>query len=193
MQPEPLQTSANPLGTAPIGKLLPKFAIPSVIAFLVSSLYNIVDQIFIGQGVGLLGNAATNVAFPFNNISTAIALLMSIGTAANFNLNLGAGHKDRAREVAGTGGGSGFPGRLSGRGRLPVPPSPAAGLRRYAGCASLRPHLYPHHRLRPAAAHLYHRMQQFDPRRRQPHLFHALYPVRRGPQHHVGPFVHLRL
>lgn len=50
MQPEPLQTSANPLGTAPIGKLLPKFAIPSVIAFLVSSLYNIVDQIFIGQG-----------------------------------------------------------------------------------------------------------------------------------------------
>ena len=103
MQPEPLQTSANPLGTAPIGKLLPKFAIPSVIAFLVSSLYNIVDQIFIGQGVGLLGNAATNVAFPFNNISTAIALLMSIGTAANFNLNLGAGHKDRAREVAGTG------------------------------------------------------------------------------------------
>ena len=43
------------------------------------------------------------MAFPFNNISTAIALLMSIGTAANFNLNLGAGHKDRAREVAGTG------------------------------------------------------------------------------------------
>ena len=55
-------TRSNPLGTAPIGRLLPKFAIPSVIAFLVTSLYNIVDQIFIGQGVGYLGNAATTVA-----------------------------------------------------------------------------------------------------------------------------------
>lgn len=93
----------NPLGTAPIGKLIPKFAIPSIIAFLVTSLYNIVDQIFIGQGVGYLGNAATTVAFPFTTISTAIALLLGIGTAANFNLNMGAGKKDKARQVAGTG------------------------------------------------------------------------------------------
>ena len=96
-------TRSNPLGTAPIGRLLPKFAIPSVIAFLVTSLYNIVDQIFIGQGVGYLGNAATTVAFPFVTASTAIALLMGIGTAANFNLNLGAGRRDTARQVAGTG------------------------------------------------------------------------------------------
>lgn len=96
-------TQSNPLGTAPIGRLLPKFAIPSVIAFLVTSLYNIVDQIFIGQGVGYLGNAATTVAFPFVTASTAIALLMGIGTAANFNLNLGAGQRDTARQVAGTG------------------------------------------------------------------------------------------
>lgn len=94
---------ANPLGVAPIGRLLPKFAIPSVIAFLVTSLYNIVDQIFIGQGVGYLGNAATTVAFPFVTTSTAIALLMGIGTAANFNLNLGAGRREEARQVAGTG------------------------------------------------------------------------------------------
>ena len=93
----------NPLGSAPIGRLLPQFAIPSIIAFLVSSLYNIVDQIFIGQGVGYLGNAATTVAFPFTTISTALALLMGIGTAANFNLSLGAGNQDRARQVAGTG------------------------------------------------------------------------------------------
>lgn len=93
----------NPLGTAPIGRLLPKFAIPSVIAFLVTSLYNIVDQIFIGQGVGYLGNAATTVAFPFVTASTAIALLMGIGTAANFNLNLGAGRQEAARQAAGTG------------------------------------------------------------------------------------------
>ena len=54
----------NPLGTERIGKLIPKFAIPSIISMVVSSLYNIVDQIFIGQGVGYLGNAATTVAFP---------------------------------------------------------------------------------------------------------------------------------
>ena len=95
--------AANPLGTRPVGRLLMQFSIPSIISFLVSALYNIVDQIFIGQGVGLLGNAATNVAFPLTTISTALALLIGIGTAANFNLNLGAGRQDRAREIAGSG------------------------------------------------------------------------------------------
>ena len=54
----------NPLGYEKLPKLLKSYAIPSIIAMLVSSLYNIVDQIFIGQGVGYLGNAATNVAYP---------------------------------------------------------------------------------------------------------------------------------
>ena len=54
----------NPLAVERIGRLIAKFAIPAIISMLVSSLYNIVDQIFIGRGVGLLGNAATNVAFP---------------------------------------------------------------------------------------------------------------------------------
>ena len=61
------------------------------ICLLVSSLYNIVDQIFIGQGVGLLGNAATNIAFPITIICTATALLLGIGSASNFNLSSGAG------------------------------------------------------------------------------------------------------
>lgn len=55
---------------------------------LVTSLYNIVDQIFIGQGVGLLGNAATNIAFPLSIACTAIALLLGIGSATNFSLQL---------------------------------------------------------------------------------------------------------
>ena len=50
----------NPLGIAPVGGLIAKFAIPAIISMLVSAMYNIVDQIFIGQGVGMLGNAATN-------------------------------------------------------------------------------------------------------------------------------------
>ena len=55
----------NILGTEPIGGLLRQFAVPSIIAMLVGALYNIVDQFFIGRSVGELGNAATNVAFPF--------------------------------------------------------------------------------------------------------------------------------
>ena len=57
-------TDNNPLGSVPINILLARFAIPSIIAMLVSALYNIVDQFFIGRSVGMLGNAATNVAIP---------------------------------------------------------------------------------------------------------------------------------
>ena len=61
-------TSPNPLGYEKLTKLLRSYAVPSVIAMLVSSMYNIVDQIFIGQGIGYLGNAATNVVFPLTTI-----------------------------------------------------------------------------------------------------------------------------
>ena len=91
----------NPLGTEPVGKLLRKFAVPSIISMLVMSLYNIVDQIFIGQCVGELGNAATNVAFPFTTLCIATALAFGIGGASGFNLNLGAGEKEKAPYVIG--------------------------------------------------------------------------------------------
>ena len=79
----------NPLGYEKISKLLKDFAIPSIMASLVGSIYNIVDQIFIGQGVGYLGNAATNVAYPFSTICLAIALLVGIGSASSVSLCLG--------------------------------------------------------------------------------------------------------
>ena len=65
------QTGSNPLGVEPINKLLTRFAVPSIIAMLVSALYNIVDQLFIGHSVGTLGNAATNIAFPLTITCTA--------------------------------------------------------------------------------------------------------------------------
>ncbi|MDD4716336.1 MAG: MATE family efflux transporter [Oscillospiraceae bacterium] len=86
----------NPLGTKPVGSLLKKFAIPSIVAMLVGALYNIVDQFFIGQKIGELGNAATNVAFPLTTSCVAIALLLGIGGASAFNLALGEGDKKRA-------------------------------------------------------------------------------------------------
>lgn len=90
------ETKVNPLGSAPIGKLMLKFAIPSIVAMLVGSLYNIVDQLFIGHAIGTLGNAATNVAFPFTTSCLALALLFGIGGASCFNLNLGKGNKEEA-------------------------------------------------------------------------------------------------
>ena len=92
----------NPLGIAPVGGLIAKFAIPAIISMLVSAMYNIVDQIFIGQGVGMLGNAATNVAFPVTTIATALALLLGIGGASNYNLEMGAGREKKASSIAGT-------------------------------------------------------------------------------------------
>ncbi len=93
----------NPLATERTGKLIAKFAIPAIISMLVSSLYNIVDQIFIGQGVGMLGNAATNIAFPVSIICTATALLLGIGSSSNYNLESGAGNQRKASEIVGTG------------------------------------------------------------------------------------------
>ena len=84
-------TKNNPLGTERVGSLMVKFAVPSIIAMLVGALYNIVDQLFIGQAVGTLGNAATNIAFPLSTSCIALALLFGIGGASNFNLAMGEG------------------------------------------------------------------------------------------------------
>lgn len=91
----------NPLGYAPLGSLIRKFAIPSIIGMLVTAAYNITDQIFIGHMVGMLGNAATNVAFPTTMLLTAFAQLIGVGTAANFNINLGAKRKEEAEKFIG--------------------------------------------------------------------------------------------
>ena len=100
---EQVKKQENPLGYAPIGGLIRKFAIPSIISMLVNSLYNMTDQIFIGHVVGMLGNAATNVAFPVTMLLTALAQMIGVGTAANFNINLGAKREEEAKQFIGTG------------------------------------------------------------------------------------------
>ena len=91
----------NPLGVQPVNRLLSQFAIPSIISMLVGSLYNIVDQFFIGQRVGELGNAATNIAFPLSTSCLALALLIGIGGSSAFNLAMGSGHEKRAVNIVG--------------------------------------------------------------------------------------------
>ncbi len=91
-----IQKEENPLGTQPVGGLLRQFAIPSIIALVVNSLYNVVDQIFIGNFVGELGNAATNIAFPLTTMSMSLGLLFGIGGASAFNLAMGEGRDEDA-------------------------------------------------------------------------------------------------
>lgn len=91
------------LGKEKMGKLLLTFSVPCVISMLINSVYNIVDQIFIGQGVGYLGNAATNIIFPIVLMCNAVAGLIGNGCAANFSLRLGEGKKEEAaKSVAST-------------------------------------------------------------------------------------------
>lgn len=91
--------TVNPMGSEPIQKLLFKFSIPCIISLLVSALYNIVDQIFIGQGVGYLGNAATSVAFPLVTIAAALALMIGDGGGAFFSLKIGENDKKATESI----------------------------------------------------------------------------------------------
>ena len=86
----------NPLGYLPIGRLLMQFSVPSVISMLVNAVYNIVDQIFIGQGVGVLGNAATTVAFPIMTIALAFSTLLGSGGCAYAAIKMGEGRAQEA-------------------------------------------------------------------------------------------------
>lgn len=95
------QNTANPLGYERIGKLLTRYAVPSIISLIINSLYNMVDQIFIGQGVGFLGNGATNIIAPIATIAIAVATLFGDGLAAFFSLNLGRGEADKAARGVG--------------------------------------------------------------------------------------------
>ena len=98
-----MENEENILGTEKIGKLIRKFSIPCIISLLVNSLYNIVDQVFIGWGVGYLGNGATNVVFPLTMICLAFALMFGDGTSAYLSLKLGEKRKDEAEKGVASG------------------------------------------------------------------------------------------
>lgn len=103
MKSKTSRNNKQALASAPLPGLIATFAIPSIISLLVNAAYNITDQIFIGHMVGMLGNAATNVAFPTVSITTALAQMIGVGTSANFNIQLGAKEEDNAKQYVGTG------------------------------------------------------------------------------------------
>ncbi len=89
------------LGTERVGKLLGKFAIPCIFSLIISCLYNIVDQIFVGNGVGYLGNAATGVIFPITVIGWGISLFFGDGAAAALSMALGKGDTGSIHKTVG--------------------------------------------------------------------------------------------
>lgn len=94
-------TRAQELGTKPIGKLLGQYALPSIIAMTASSLYNMIDSIFIGQGVGPLAISGLAVTFPFMNLSAAFGTLVGVGASTLISVGLGQKDYDTARRVLG--------------------------------------------------------------------------------------------
>ena len=154
-----MKPSENPLGSEPVSTLLRRFAVPSVIAMLVSALYNMVDQLFIGHSIGVLGIAATNVAFPLSMVCTSIGLLCGIGGAANFNLCMGRREPEHAKSYVGN--------AISMLAILGVILCVAVQL-------FLRPYLHSNHLHRLPVTDRHNRRLQPDPRGWQPEIFHAV-------------------
>ena len=102
MENDEISQINNPLESESIGKLIAKYSLPAIISSLVSSLYNIVDQIFVGHSIGELGNAATNVAFPLVMLMTTLAMVFGVGGASSFSLYLGQKDEHRAKNIVGS-------------------------------------------------------------------------------------------
>lgn len=98
-----MSQKSNELETGDLRKLLRKFCIPALFSSLVVSVYNIVDQLFIGNALGTLGNAATNVVYPAVTLITALSLMCGVGSSAAMNLAAGRGDRKRAGWTVGSG------------------------------------------------------------------------------------------
>ena len=93
--------NATELGTQPIGKLLMQYAIPAIIAMTASSLYNMVDSIFIGQGVGPLAISGLAITFPFMNLGAAFGAMVGVGASTLISVKLGQKDYKTAQTVLG--------------------------------------------------------------------------------------------
>ena len=89
------------LGTQPVGKLLMQYALPAIVAMVASSLYNMVDSIFIGQGVGPMAISGLAITFPFMNLSGAIGAAIGVGASTLLSVRLGQKDYDTAEKILG--------------------------------------------------------------------------------------------
>ncbi len=99
MEKERSRTAVSPLETEKLGKLLLSFCIPALASSLVTSVYNIVDQLFIGNELGVVGNAATNVVFPAVTLISALSLMCGVGASNSMNIHRGRGDLEKAAKA----------------------------------------------------------------------------------------------
>ena len=96
-----VQNNTVSLGTDSLGKLLARYAIPAIIAMASSSLYHIIDSIFIGHGVGGFAISGMAITLPIMNISAAFGAMVGVGAAARISIRLGEGNKRAAEQILG--------------------------------------------------------------------------------------------
>ncbi|WP_411680108.1 MATE family efflux transporter [Clostridium thailandense] len=101
MSEKSIKISENYIENEKLSKLIMKFSIPCVLAMVVNALYSIVDQIFIGQGIGYIGNAATNITFPLVVLALGFSLLLGDGAAAFYSIKLGEKNKEEGAKAIG--------------------------------------------------------------------------------------------
>ena len=89
------------LGTKPVSSLLWHYSLPAIIAMMASSLYNMVDSIFIGQGVGPMAIAGLATTFPLMNLSAAFGAMVGVGTATMISVRLGQKNREEAQHFFG--------------------------------------------------------------------------------------------
>ncbi len=97
-----LDRRAERMGEYPVGKLLLEFSIPAIIAMIANALYNVVDSIFVGRGVGSLALTAVTIAFPIMIVLMAFGMLIGIGATALISLKLGQQKREEAEQILGT-------------------------------------------------------------------------------------------
>ena len=97
----PTRGTAAELGTEKIGKLLVQYAIPAIIAMTAASLYNMVDSIFIGHGVGPMAISGLAITFPFMNLASAFGSLVGVGASTLISVKLGQKDYNTAQHILG--------------------------------------------------------------------------------------------
>ena len=95
------QDAASRLGTEPIGKLLLRFSVPAITGMLVNALYNVVDRIFVGQGVNEIALGGLSLVLPLMTVGMAFAMLFGIGAANMISMRLGQGRRQDAENAMG--------------------------------------------------------------------------------------------
>lgn len=99
--PPPRPNSTDQIGTDSVGRLLLRFSVPAIVGMLVTALYNIVDRMFIGYGIGAQGIAGVTISFPLMMAMVSFSILVGVGANTLFSIRMGEGRREEAERILG--------------------------------------------------------------------------------------------